>query len=179
MDCSMPGFPVHHQLPELAQIHVHQVGHGILDCKLWWYQLLQQINPRLCGLCTGTVFLMNAITRGSIPSGGRPSTWSSGTLILSTSRFYSPWGLWSPLHLAAEWPKNVDQARKRHFSTLSVFHLLNAQVSWSLLTAREAGKYRLALCPGGEETTGPSLSAIPGLCPKQPWGLGLNFCCSS
>ena len=26
MDCSTPGFPVHHQLPELAQIHVHQVS---------------------------------------------------------------------------------------------------------------------------------------------------------
>ena len=24
MDCSMPGFPVHHQLLELAQTHVHQ-----------------------------------------------------------------------------------------------------------------------------------------------------------
>ena len=23
MDCSMPGFPVHHQLPELVQAHVH------------------------------------------------------------------------------------------------------------------------------------------------------------
>ena len=23
MDCSMPGFPVHHQLPQLAQTHVH------------------------------------------------------------------------------------------------------------------------------------------------------------
>ena len=29
MDCSMPGFLVHHQLPELAQIHVHQVGDAI------------------------------------------------------------------------------------------------------------------------------------------------------
>ena len=27
MDCSMPGFPVHHQLPELTQTHVSdQVG---------------------------------------------------------------------------------------------------------------------------------------------------------
>ena len=26
MDCSMPGLPVHHQLPELAQTHVHRVG---------------------------------------------------------------------------------------------------------------------------------------------------------
>ena len=29
MDCSTPGFPVHHQLPELAQIHVHRVGDAI------------------------------------------------------------------------------------------------------------------------------------------------------
>ena len=29
MDCSMPGLPVHHQLPELAQTHVHWVGDAI------------------------------------------------------------------------------------------------------------------------------------------------------
>ena len=29
MDCSMPGFPVHHQLPELAQTHVHWFGDAI------------------------------------------------------------------------------------------------------------------------------------------------------
>ena len=28
-DCSMPVFPVHHQLPELAEIHVHRVGYAI------------------------------------------------------------------------------------------------------------------------------------------------------
>ena len=28
-DCSTPGFPVHHQLLELAQTHVHQVGDAI------------------------------------------------------------------------------------------------------------------------------------------------------
>ena len=26
MDCSTPGFPVHHQFPELTQTHVHRVG---------------------------------------------------------------------------------------------------------------------------------------------------------
>ena len=26
MDCSTPGFPAHHQLPELAQTHAHRVG---------------------------------------------------------------------------------------------------------------------------------------------------------
>ena len=29
MDCSTPGFPIHHQLPELAQSHVHRVGDAI------------------------------------------------------------------------------------------------------------------------------------------------------
>ena len=29
MDCSTPGFPVHHQLQKLTQTHVHQVGHAI------------------------------------------------------------------------------------------------------------------------------------------------------
>ena len=29
MDCSTPGFPVHHQLPELAQTHFHRVGGAI------------------------------------------------------------------------------------------------------------------------------------------------------
>ena len=29
MDCSTPGFPVHHQLPELVQTHVHWVGNTI------------------------------------------------------------------------------------------------------------------------------------------------------
>ena len=29
MDCSAPGFHVHHQLPKLAQTHVHQVGDAI------------------------------------------------------------------------------------------------------------------------------------------------------
>ena len=34
MDCSTPGFPVHHQLLELAQIHVHQVSDAIQPSHL-------------------------------------------------------------------------------------------------------------------------------------------------
>ena len=29
MNCSMPGLPVHYQLPEFTQTHVHQVGDAI------------------------------------------------------------------------------------------------------------------------------------------------------
>ena len=34
MDCSMLGFPVHHQLPEPTQTHVHWVGDAIQACHL-------------------------------------------------------------------------------------------------------------------------------------------------
>ena len=33
-DCSMPGFSIHHQLPELAQTHVHRVGDAISHLTL-------------------------------------------------------------------------------------------------------------------------------------------------
>ena len=34
MDCSMPGFPVRHQLPELAQTHVHQFGDAVYGVSI-------------------------------------------------------------------------------------------------------------------------------------------------
>ena len=34
MDCSTPGFPVHHQLPETAQTHVRQVSDAIQPSHL-------------------------------------------------------------------------------------------------------------------------------------------------
>ena len=41
IDCSTPGFPVHHQLPEFAQTHVHQVGDAIQTS----YPLLSPSQP--------------------------------------------------------------------------------------------------------------------------------------
>ena len=34
MDCSIPGFPVLHYLPEFAQTHVHRVGDAIQPSHL-------------------------------------------------------------------------------------------------------------------------------------------------
>ena len=34
MDCSTPGFPIHHQLPELVQTHVHRVSDAIQASNL-------------------------------------------------------------------------------------------------------------------------------------------------
>ena len=39
MDCSTPGLPVYHQLPELAQTHVHQVG-DVINHLILCYPLL-------------------------------------------------------------------------------------------------------------------------------------------
>ena len=47
MDCSTPGFPVHHQLPELAQTHAHQVSdtiqpsHSLLSPSLLTFNISQ------------------------------------------------------------------------------------------------------------------------------------------
>ena len=41
MDCSIPGFPVLHHLPELAQIHVHWVG----DATQTFHPLLSPAPP--------------------------------------------------------------------------------------------------------------------------------------
>ena len=48
MDCSTPGFPVHHQLPELSQTHVHRVGDAIqLSHPLSYLLLPPSISPSI------------------------------------------------------------------------------------------------------------------------------------
>jgi len=34
MDCSIPGFPIHHQFPEPTQTHTHHISDAILCCPL-------------------------------------------------------------------------------------------------------------------------------------------------
>ena len=46
MDCSTPGFPVLHYLPELAQTHIHQVGDAIqLSYPLSFFSFCLQSFP--------------------------------------------------------------------------------------------------------------------------------------
>ena len=63
-DCSMPGFPVHHQLPELAQTHVHRVGDAI--------QLSHPVSPF-------SSRLESSPASGSF-SNGSAEGWNSSTL---------------------------------------------------------------------------------------------------
>ena len=45
MDCSMPGFPLHYQLPDIAQTHAHQVSDSIQPSHL-----LSSPSPPSCNL---------------------------------------------------------------------------------------------------------------------------------
>ena len=47
MNCSPPGFPVHHQFPELAQTHVQRVGDAIQPFHRCPLLLLPSIFPRI------------------------------------------------------------------------------------------------------------------------------------
>jgi len=47
MGCSTPGFPVHHQLRELAQTHVHQVSDAIQPSHLLSSPSLPSIFPSI------------------------------------------------------------------------------------------------------------------------------------
>ena len=47
MDCSTPGFPVHHQFPKLTQTHVHRVGDAIQPFHPLHPLLLASIFPSI------------------------------------------------------------------------------------------------------------------------------------
>ena len=47
MNCSMPGLPVHHQLPEFIQTHVHRVGDAIQPSHPLPLLLLPPIPPSI------------------------------------------------------------------------------------------------------------------------------------
>ena len=48
MDCSTPGFPIHYQIPELAQTHVHQYKRRLYKWTLSDRQYQNQIDCILC-----------------------------------------------------------------------------------------------------------------------------------
>ena len=58
MDYSTPGFPVHHQLPGLAQTHVHQVGDAIQPYPLPSHLLPPSIFPSIRVFSSESVLLI-------------------------------------------------------------------------------------------------------------------------
>ena len=81
MDCSMPGFPVHNQLPELTQTHVHQVsdGHLILCHPLL---LLPSIFPSIRGFSNESALHIRWPKDWSFSCNISPSNEQSGLISL-------------------------------------------------------------------------------------------------
>ena len=113
MDCSMLGLPVHHQLPELAQTHVHQVGDAIQPSHplsspfppalnlsqhqglFQWVSSLHQVAQSIGASASASIFPMNIqgwFPRGltcfiSLLSKGLSRVFSSTTIL--KHQFYS------------------------------------------------------------------------------------------
>ena len=78
MDCSTPGLPVCHQLPELTQTHVHQVGDAI-----------QPSHPLSSPLLVPSIFpSIRVFSNESVLRIRRPKYWSF-SLTVSPSNEYS------------------------------------------------------------------------------------------
>ena len=88
MDCSTPGLPVHHQLPELAQTHINRVSDAI---QLHLLLLLPSIFP------STRVFSKESVLRNSWPK-----YWSfyfSSVLPMNIQDWFPlNWLGWSPCH---------------------------------------------------------------------------------
>ena len=115
MDCSTLGFPVHHQLPELTQIHVHQVRNAIQPSHP-----LSSPSPSC---------LQSSPASGSFPvsqffaSGGQ-------SIGVSASASVLPMNIqdWSPSGWTG-WISLLSKGLSRAFSTVEKHQFFGAQLS--------------------------------------------------
>ena len=81
LDHSTPGFPVHHQLPEFSQTHVHQVSDAILCRPLL---LLPPIPPSIRVFSNESALCMRWPKYWSFNFSIRPSNEHPGLIFFST-----------------------------------------------------------------------------------------------
>ena len=114
MDCSMPSFPVHHQLPELAQTHVPWVGNAIQPS----HPLLSS-SPPTFNLAQHESFQMSQF----FASGGQ-------SIGVSASASVLPMNIqdWFPLELTG-----LISVKSKGFSRSSPTPLLNTSSKASIL----------------------------------------------
>ena len=88
MDCSMPGFPVHQQLPELSQTHVHWVCDAIQPSHPLSPLLLPSIFPSI-----------RVFTNESVLRIRRPKYWSFSFSVSPSSEYSGLKGDWIPFRM--------------------------------------------------------------------------------
>ena len=81
MNCSMPGLPVHHQLPKFTQTHVHQVGDAIQPSHpLYPLLLLPPIPPSIRVFSSGSTLRMRWLKCWSFSFSISPSSEHPGLI---------------------------------------------------------------------------------------------------
>ena len=81
---STPGFPVHHEVPEFAQTHVHRVGDAIIHCPLLF---LPSTFPRIWVFSNESVLRIRWPKYWSFSFSISPSNEYSGLTSLRTDGF--------------------------------------------------------------------------------------------
>ena len=119
MDCSTPGFPVHHQLLELTQTHVYQVGDAIQPSYS-----LSSLSPAFSSFPASRSFSLNQFFTSSGPSIGVSA--SASVLAMNIKD-------WFPLE-STGWISLQSKGLSRVFSNTTVqkHQFFGAQLSlWS------------------------------------------------
>ena len=80
MNCSTPGLPVHHQIPELAQTHAHWVGDAIQPS----HPLLSPSPPAF------NLSQHQGLSNESVLCIGRPKYWSFSFSIIPSNEYSGP-----------------------------------------------------------------------------------------
>ena len=128
MDCSTPGFPVHHQLPELAQTHVHWVSDAIQPFILCQsLLLLPSIFPSIRVSSSESVF-----TSGSQSIGAS----ASASVFPMNSQDWFPWGLTGLISLQSKGLSRVffnTTVQKHQFFGCQISLWLNSHIHIWLL----------------------------------------------
>ena len=125
MDFSIPGFPVHHQLPELAQTHVHWVGDAT-----------QPSHPLSCP--SPPVFNLSHHQSGSFPmsqyftpGGQRIGPSASATVLPMNIQDWFPLGLTSLISLQSKGLSRVfsnTTVHKHQFFSTQLFSQSNTHI---------------------------------------------------
>ena len=90
MDCSTTGFPVHHQLPDLAQSHVHRVSDAIQPSQPRGPLLLPSIFPSIRVFSNESVLRIRWPKYWSFSFSVSPSSEYSGLISFMTDWFEHP-----------------------------------------------------------------------------------------
>ena len=127
MDCSLPGFPVHHQLPEFVQTHVHQVGDAIQPS----YPLSSPSPPAFNISQHQGLFQMSQF----FASGGQSIGVSASASVLPlNSQDWFPLGLIGLIALIQGTLKNLLQQHNSKASILRCSALFTVQLSHPSMT---------------------------------------------